>query len=60
MNLIQVGSDVADTILDPFMGSGTVGVACIKTGRRFIGIEIDENYFNMAVERIREEYEIIQ
>ena len=60
MNLIQVGSDVADTILDPFMGSGTVGVACIKTGRRFIGIEIDENYFNMAVERIRKEYEIIQ
>lgn len=39
-------------ILDPFMGSGTTGVACINTGRDFIGIEIDEDYFNIAKERI--------
>ena len=39
-------------ILDPFTGSGTTGVAAIKTGRRFIGIEIDEHYANVARERI--------
>lgn len=44
----------ADTILDPFMGSGTTGVACIKTGRQFIGIEIDEKYYDIAVRRCRE------
>lgn len=42
------------TVLDPFMGSGTTGVACIQTGRKFIGIEIDEHYFNIAVKRLRE------
>jgi DNA modification methylase len=41
-----------ETILDPFMGSGTTGVACVKLGRRFIGIEIDETYFDIACERI--------
>lgn len=40
------------TILDPFMGSGTTGVVCIKTGRNFIGIEIDEKYFAMAQKRL--------
>ena len=40
------------TVLDPFMGSGTTGVACVNTGRNFIGIELDENYFNVAKERI--------
>lgn len=39
-------------ILDPFMGSGTTGVACRNTKRDFIGIELDENYFNIACERI--------
>ena len=42
------------TILDPFMGSGTTGVACVKTGRNFIGIEIDESYFNIAQQRIED------
>lgn len=41
-----------DTILDPFMGSGTTGVACVETGRNFIGIEIDEGYFEIAKKRI--------
>lgn len=49
--LLIVGGDI---ILDPFMGSGTTGVACIKTGRKFIGIEIDENYCAIALKRIRE------
>ena len=40
------------TILDPYMGSGTTGVACVKTGRRFIGIELDPRYFAIAVKRI--------
>jgi site-specific DNA-methyltransferase (adenine-specific)/modification methylase len=42
------------TILDPFMGSGTTGVACVQTGRNFIGIEIDPGYFAIAEKRIRE------
>ncbi len=46
----------AHTILDPFMGSGTTGVACVKLGRRFIGIEIDEGYFDISVKRIEEAY----
>ena len=43
-----------DVILDPFMGSGTTGVACIRTGRRFIGIEKEPKYFEIALKRIRE------
>lgn len=42
----------AETICDPFMGSGTTGVACIKAGRRFIGIEQDEKHFATACKRI--------
>lgn len=42
----------AKTVLDPFMGSGTTGVACAKLGRRFIGIEIEPKYFEMAFRRI--------
>ena len=40
------------TILDFTMGSGSTGVACMNTNRKFIGIEIDENYFNIAKDRI--------
>ena len=42
----------AGTILDPFMGSGTTGVACMNLGRKFIGVEIHEPYFDIACERI--------
>ena len=41
-----------DIVLDIFMGSGTTGIACINTNRNFIGIELDEDYFNIAKERI--------
>jgi site-specific DNA-methyltransferase (adenine-specific) len=44
----------ADTIFDPFMGSGTTGVACVQTGRNFIGCEIDAGYFKIAEKRIAE------
>jgi DNA modification methylase len=44
----------AVTILDPFMGSGTTGVACVNMGRNFIGIEKDPQYFEIAKERIAE------
>lgn len=44
----------ARTILDPFMGSGTTGVASVKAGRKFVGIERHEPYFNIAVQRIQD------
>jgi site-specific DNA-methyltransferase (adenine-specific)/modification methylase len=44
----------ARTILDPFMGSGTTGVAAVKLGRKFIGIEIEPKYFDIACRRIEE------
>ncbi len=44
------------TILDPFMGSGTTGVACARLGRRFIGCEIEPRYFDIACRRIEEAY----
>jgi site-specific DNA-methyltransferase (adenine-specific) len=52
---IENSSVAGDTILDPFMGSGTTGVACVNTQRSFIGIELDENYFSIASKRIKEE-----
>ena len=44
---------VGKTVLDPYMGSGTTGVAAVTSGRKFVGIEIDPDYFEIAVERIR-------
>lgn len=49
---IESWSNEGDTVLDPFMGSGTTGVACVNTNRNFIGMEINKNYFNIAKERI--------
>jgi len=46
----------ANTILDPFMGSGTTGVGCVNLGRQFIGIEIEQQYFDIACERIEAAY----
>ena len=50
--LLLLHTNKDDVILDCFMGSGSTGVACINTNRNFIGIELDENYFNIAKERI--------
>lgn len=45
----------AQLVLDPFMGSGTTGVACVRLGRRFTGIEIEPKYFDIACRRIADE-----
>jgi len=52
--IVERASKSGDLILDPFMGSGTTGVACVQTGRKFIGIEIDKNYCEIAKQRIIE------
>lgn len=52
--MIRVSSREGDTILDPFMGSGSTGVACVQEGRRFIGIEREDKYFEVAKRRIEE------
>jgi len=54
--LVTKASLDSETILDPFMGSGTTGVACVQLNRRFIGIELDETYFDIACKRIEEAY----
>lgn len=51
---IKSWSNEGDTVLDPFMGSGTTGVACKNLNRNFIGIELDGHYFNIAKERINQ------
>ena len=51
--LITNSSDVGNIVIDPFMGIGSVGVACKATGRQFIGMEIDESYFKTAKERVK-------
>ena len=50
--LIKTYTNEGETVLDFTMGSGTTGVAAVNTGRKFIGIELDLNYFNIALERI--------
>lgn len=51
-DLILELSEPRDVVLDPFMGSGSTGVACVNTGRKFIGIELDAGYFEIAKKRI--------
>ena len=51
---IKQSSNVGDIVFDGFMGTGSCGIACINTNRKFIGIELDEGYFNIASKRIEE------
>jgi len=52
--VVENYSPINGIISDPFMGSGTTGVACVQTGRKFIGIEIEPKYFEIAVKRIQQ------
>lgn len=56
MEMLSDFTQPGATILDPFMGSGTTGVACARLGRKFIGIEIEPRYFDIACKRIEEAY----
>ena len=51
--LIKTYTNEGETVLDFTMGSGSTGVACVNTNRKFIGIELDEHYFNVAEQRIK-------
>ena len=55
--LVKTYTHECDMVLDPFMGSGTTGVACAIHNRRFIGIEKEPEYFNTAAERINKAYQ---
>lgn len=55
LELVSLFTDPGETILDPFAGSGTTGVACLRLGRKFIGIEKDPKYFALCCERLRAE-----
>lgn len=50
--LITNSSTKDDIVLDPFMGSGSTGIACLESGRKFIGCEIDKKYYDIAREQI--------
>lgn len=52
--LIRTYTNEGNTVLDNCMGSGSTGVACVNTGRNFVGIEIDEKYYSVARQRIDE------
>lgn len=56
-DLVADYTQPGQTILDPFMGSGTTGIACLKLGRKFIGIERSEEHFETAIERITEAHD---
>ena len=51
-NLIEVLTNEGDTVLDLFMGSGTTGVACCNLNRKFIGVELNKEYFDLSTRRI--------
>ena len=53
--LVLTSSRKDETVLDPFMGSGTTAIACIKERRHFIGFELSKEYFDKAVRRIKAE-----
>ena len=54
--LIEQSSDKNEVVFDGFMGSGSTGIACANTNRKFIGIELDNNYFDVASKRIKEAF----
>lgn len=59
-DLIQTYSNEGDTVFDFTMGSGSTGVACANTGRRFVGIELDKHYFDIAHQRVSEAFYVLK
>jgi site-specific DNA-methyltransferase (adenine-specific) len=57
---IKLFSFVGDTVLDPFLGSGSTSIACVLTNRKGIGVEIDKNYCEVAKQRLINEAKIYQ
>ena len=55
--LISMCTNEGDLVLDPFCGSGTTGVACALLNRNFVGIDLDQNFLNLALKRIESVYE---
>ena len=53
-HFIKIASNEGDTVFDPFMGVGSTGVAAVKLNRKFIGFEIEENYYGASVNRLIE------
>jgi DNA modification methylase len=56
-DMVQLHTTPGQVVLDPFMGSGTTGEVCVRTGRRFIGIDLDPEHFQTAYNRIHRAYE---
>lgn len=57
--ILNRSTDAGGLVLDCFMGSGSTGVACVNTGRKFIGIELDKGYFDIAQKRIAEAKKVV-
>jgi len=57
-NCIKAGSDEGDVVLDPFSGAATTGVAALKLGRKYIGVDLNSDYHDIAKKRIREDNEV--
>jgi DNA modification methylase len=58
--LIKMLTYKGDNILDPFSGIATTGIACLNTGRNYYGIEIDKKYHSIAIERIKNEINLLK
>ena len=50
--LVKTLTNPGELVLDPFMGSGSTGIACVRQNRHFIGVELDEKFYNMSYKRI--------
>jgi site-specific DNA-methyltransferase (adenine-specific) len=59
-HLVNVFTIENQVVLDPFMGSGTTGIACLQTGRKFIGIELNEKYYDMSQSRLKQQLENVE
>lgn len=55
--IIKIHTDENDVVIDPFMGSGTTGLACLELNRKFIGIELDKDYFRLSAERLNARFQ---